>query len=148
MRVSTRVEYGVIALVDIALQCESGASVTALEIAERQGISKKYLEQILPLLKQGGLIRAQKGLGGGYTLSKDPLDITVYDILNSLDTAVLEDMEYMGNDGTGELRSAVNDLLWGKMNMFLKEFTKNKTLSELMKECEDRMIKGWDMYVI
>lgn len=148
MRVSTRVEYGVMALVDIALQNRSGASVTALEIAERQGISKKYLEQILPLLKQAGIIRAQKGIRGGYALSVTPSEITIYDVLNALDTAVLEDMDLTCGDGEGELRSAVNELLWSKMNELLKEFTRNKTLSEFMKDCEKKMANGWDMYVI
>ena len=148
MRVSTRVEYGVMALVDIALQNRSGGSVTALEIAERQGISKKYLEQILPLLKQAGIIRAQKGIRGGYALSMAPSDITIYDILNALDTAVLEDMDFTSGDGEGELRSAVNELLWSKMNELLKEFTRNKTLSEFVRDYESRMANGWDLYVI
>lgn len=148
MRVSTRVEYGVMALVDIALQNRSGASVTALEIAERQGISKKYLEQILPLLKQAGIIRAQKGIRGGYALSVTHSEITIYDVLNALDTAVLEDMDLTCGDGECELRSAVNELLWSKMNELLKEFTRNKTLSEFMEDCEKKMANGWDMYVI
>ena len=64
MRVSTRVEYGMLALADIVLYSENGTSVSAPEIAEREEISQKYLEQILTQLKQAGLIRAQKGLRG------------------------------------------------------------------------------------
>ena len=47
MKVSTRVEYGMLALTDIALYSDNGSSVSAPEIAERQNISQKYLEQIL-----------------------------------------------------------------------------------------------------
>ena len=72
MRISTRVEYGMLALTDIALYAENGTSVSAPDIAERQNISQKYLEQILTQLRQAGLIRAQKGLGGGYALSREP----------------------------------------------------------------------------
>ena len=70
MKVSTRVEYGMLALTDIAMHSESGSRVSAPDIAERQGISQKYLEQILTHLKQAGLIRAQKGLRGGYALTR------------------------------------------------------------------------------
>ena len=70
MRVSTRVEYGLMALVDIAIHSENGESVSTTEIADRQKISQKYLEQILPQLRQAGLIKAQKGLRGGYRLGK------------------------------------------------------------------------------
>jgi len=83
LRVSTRVEYGVMALVDITLQNRSGTSVTALEIAERQGISKKYLEQILPLLKQAGIIRAQKGIRGGtlFPWHHQILELAIYQLM-------------------------------------------------------------------
>ena len=64
MKVSTRVEYGLLALADIALYSENGTSVSGPDIAEREDISRKYLEQILTHLKQAGLIRAQKGLHG------------------------------------------------------------------------------------
>ena len=78
MRVSTRVEYGMLALTDIALHSENGSTVSGPEIAERQEISQKYLEQILTHLKQAGLIRAQKGLRGGYTLAR-PADQIIGD---------------------------------------------------------------------
>ena len=70
MKISTRVEYGILALTDIAMYSECGSSVSAPDIAVRQNISHKYLEQILIHLRQAGLIRAQKGLHGGYTLSR------------------------------------------------------------------------------
>ena len=58
MKVSTRVEYGMQALADIALYSGTGDVVSAPDIAERQKISHKYLEQILTRLKHAGLIRA------------------------------------------------------------------------------------------
>ena len=81
MKVSTRVEYGMLALTDIAMYAANGTSVSAPDIAEREGISQKYLEQILTHLKQAGLIRAQKGLRGGYTLSRPADRISIADVL-------------------------------------------------------------------
>ena len=65
MNVSTRVESGLIALTDIVIHGENGASVSAPEIAQRENISHKYPEHILLLLRQAGVTKAQKGLRGG-----------------------------------------------------------------------------------
>ena len=112
MRVSTRVEYGLIALMDIALHSENGRCVATWEIARRQNISKKYLEQILPQLRTGGFIKAQKGIRGGYTLACSPGYVTLADILNALDISVLEEMEIPDSSG-GTLDSIINICLWG-----------------------------------
>ena len=143
MRVSTRVEYGMLALADIAMQAADGSSVSAPEIAERQGISHKYLEQILTHLKQAGLIRAQKGLRGGYTLARPADKIKLSEILNALDNSIPEE-----NDGSRSLRGAVNACLWGKINRSMITFAENKTLAELMQECRDQLTGGWDLYII
>ena len=146
MRVSTRVEYGMVALTDIALYSEHGSSVSAPDIAERQHISQKYLEQILTHLKQAGLIRAQKGLKGGYALSRPADDIRLSDVLNALDTGILAEQ-----DASGEaygLRGAVNACLWQKLNRGLTEFAESKTLSEFVQECKNQTTDSWDLYVI
>ena len=148
MRVSTRVEYGVLALADIALYSENGMSVTTLEIAKRQGISKKYLEQILPLLRQAKLIRAQKGIRGGYSLARSSDDITLADVLNALDNSILEDVEPSEAEGADRLRFAVNACLWKKINAFLHEFADEMTLSEFLNNCRKHMPDDGDMYVI
>ena len=145
MKVSTRVEYGMLALADIAMYAESGSSVSAPDIAERQDISHKYLEQILTHLKQAGLIRAQKGLRGGYALSRPAETIRLSEIINALDTSILEEM---GASDDHSLRGAVNACLWGKMNRSMIEFAENKTLAEFIQECRDQMSGDWDMYII
>ena len=147
MKVSTRVEYGMLALADIALHTEDGPSVSAPDIAERQNISQKYLEQILTHLKQAGLIRAQKGLRGGYTLSRPAEKIRLSEVLNALDNSILEEMSPDGSSD-GSLRAAVNACLWGRLNRLMIEFVENKTLAEFVQECRDQTCDGWDMYTI
>ena len=148
MKVSTRVEYGMLALTDIALYAEKGSSVSAPEIAERENISQKYLEQILTHLKQAGLIRAQKGLRGGYALSRSPETIRLSEILNALDNSILEEMDAAGEEDGRSLRGAVNECLWKKLNRSLIEFAENKTLQDFMQECRERISGGWDLYII
>ena len=145
MKVSTRVEYGMLALTDIALHSENGSSVSAPDIAERQGISQKYLEQILTHLKQAGLIRAQKGLRGGYALTRPAGKIRLSEILNALDNSILEDTG-AGNGGT--LRDAVNACLWQKMNRTMIDFAEIKTLAEFLTDCRQQLTGEWDLYEI
>lgn len=145
MKVSTRVEYGMLALTDIALHSENGSSVSAPDIAERQGISQKYLEQILTHLKQAGLIRAQKGLRGGYALTRSARKIRLSEILNALDNSILEETD-TGNSGT--LRDAVNACLWQKMNRTMIDFAESKTLSEFLTDCRQQLTGEWDLYEI
>ena len=148
MKVSTRVEYGMLALTDIALYSDNGSSVSAPEIAERQKISQKYLEQILTHLKQAGLIRAQKGLRGGYALTRAADKISIAEILNALDSDILDEMNSTGNKTERNLRNAVNARLWEEMNRLLREFAENKTLSDFIQECRDQMSGEWDLYII
>ena len=145
MKVSTRVEYGMLALTDIALHSENGSSVSAPDIAERQGISQKYLEQILTHLKQAGLIRAQKGLRGGYALTRPAGKIRVSEILNALDNSILEET---GTGNSGTLRDAVNACLWQKMNRTMVDFAEGKTLSEFLTDCRQQLTGEWDLYEI
>ncbi len=147
MKFSTRVEYGMLALTDIALYSERGSSVSAPDIAEREGISQKYLEQILTQLKQAGLIRAQKGLRGGYTLARSAEEICVADILNALDNSILEPQDQAEHEERS-LRTAVNTCLWEKINQNLVRYAESRTLYELVHECRDRMSETWDFYSI
>lgn len=147
MRVSTRVEYGMLALTDIALHSENGSTVSGPEIAERQEISQKYLEQILIQLKQAGLIRAQKGLRGGYTLARPADQIKLSEILNALDNSILEETDPAGETDGRSLRGAVNDCVWKGLNNSIVAFAESRTLSDIMQKCRE-LSGDWDMYVI
>ena len=148
MKVSTKALYGVLALADIALNSENGASVPAQEIAERQDVSKKYLEHILSMLRRAGYVRGRRGINGGYALAQDPGFITLYDVFSALDVSILEGMENNESRSTGWLREAANVCLWERINSFLVDFTKNMTLEDFIGECKKRAPSAWDMYVI
>jgi Rrf2 family protein len=81
MSISAKGEYAVMALLELALSYPDGGPVKASDIAVRQGISKKYLEQILLTYKGKGYIGSKSGQNGGYFLVKDPRDITIADAL-------------------------------------------------------------------
>lgn len=79
MRVSSRVDYGVRALFDLAGHGGSGP-VQSREIAQRQGIPEPYLHQLLGALNRGGLVRSTRGPQGGHRLTQSPDSVTLYDI--------------------------------------------------------------------
>src|SRR5512139_331584 len=91
MRLSKRGEYGLRAMIDlaVALQAQdgkpSGGVVQIREIAERQRIPSKFLEQILLTLKNAGLLHSRMGVGGGYYLAKPAGEISLGQIVRVLD---------------------------------------------------------------
>ncbi len=82
MKISTKGRYALRMLYDLALHQEEGY-VSLKDIADRQGISKKYLEQIVPMLNKTGLLRTNRGNKGGYMLAGKADEITVGDILRA-----------------------------------------------------------------
>lgn len=82
MKISTKGRYAMRMLLDLAIHHEEGF-VSLKEIAERQNISKKYLEQIVPLLNKSGILKTNRGNKGGYMLTCNAADITVGDILRA-----------------------------------------------------------------
>lgn len=80
MKISTRGRYSLRLMLDLAMHYNDGY-ITLKEIAARQDISKKYLEQIIPFLNRSKLLTANKGHDGGYRLAKQPSEITVKDVL-------------------------------------------------------------------
>jgi Rrf2 family protein len=85
MKLSKRGEYGLRAMVNLASQPPTVAVVQIKEIAQREQIPLKFLEQILLTLKNAGLLRSRMGAGGGYSLAKSADQITLGQIVRVLD---------------------------------------------------------------
>ena len=85
--ISTRGRYALRMMLDLAQN--QGEGVVALrDIAQRQEISKKYLEQIIPMLNRAGLLQTTRGVQGGYRLTRRPEEYTVWDILKITETGM------------------------------------------------------------
>ncbi len=80
MMISTRGRYALRVLLDLALD-ETGTYVPLDTIAQREGISEKYLESILAVLSREGLVQALRGKGGGYKLSREPEAYPIGEVL-------------------------------------------------------------------
>ncbi len=80
MKISTKGRYALRLMIDLAVN-NTGAPVSLRDVADRQGISEKYLEQIIAMLNKAGMVRSVRGAGGGYLLSRKPEAYTAGDIL-------------------------------------------------------------------
>jgi Rrf2 family protein len=86
MRLSAKSEYAIKAVLDLAMQPETGL-VPIQDIAMRRGIPQRYLEQVLLSLKRAGLVRSKRGSAGGYHLTRPPETITVGDVVRAVEGA-------------------------------------------------------------
>ena len=84
MKLSTKSRYGLRAVIEIA-KTYGSSPAKRKNVAANQGISDSYLENILIVLKNNRIIETTRGVNGGYVLSRSPREITVLDVVNSLE---------------------------------------------------------------
>lgn len=133
--ISTRGTYALNVIIDLAENAKDGEPLPMRTVAARQGISLKYLEQILPMLTRGGLVEGVLGKGGGYRLLKDPSQISVYDIvsLTEVGLAPVGCLEQDAEDCPRSLECRARPM-WQKLNTVISDFLTGVTIEDLMKE--------------
>lgn len=87
MRLTTKGRYAVTAMLDLALHQGQGP-ITLADIAQRQGISLSYLEQLFSRLRKRTLVSSVRGPGGGYSLGRDATEINVAEVIAAVDESV------------------------------------------------------------
>lgn len=135
MKLSTKGRYGLRALIDLARYSED-APVSIASISARQGISERYLEQLMSLLKKAGLVKSVRGAGGGYVLAKDAAQISAGDILRALE-GDLRPVECAGLEEDGECRasdSCVTKYVWQRINESISRTVDGIMLDQLVEE--------------
>ena len=85
MELSSRLEYALVALLEIADRQAQGKPLKVNEIAASQALPERYLDQIFTLLKRQGIISSQRGMKGGYLLAKEPWQITLLDVVVAIE---------------------------------------------------------------
>ena len=111
-RFPIKVTYGIMATIELALHDRS-TPLQAKAIATRRGIPSRFIEQILQGLKQAGIVRSLRGAQGGYTLAQDPNQITLAELVNSMNGKDLSSPMANGTSGQTESRMASNTILSG-----------------------------------
>jgi Rrf2 family protein len=108
------------------------------DLASRQEISAKYLEQLLIPLKGAGLVKSVRGARGGYMLAKDPTDIDLYEIVRSLEGPLapvecVQDPQYCDRVG-----GCTVHLVWGEMGTMLVDFLSNMSLADMVERQKEK----------
>lgn len=132
MMISTRGRYALRVLIDLA-EHRSGNYLPLKEIAARQEISLKYMEQVMSLLSQNGLVDTAHGKGGGYRLNRDPADYRVSDILRITEGSLAPVACLEGSTNTCARASECRTLpLWEKLSKAISDCLDGVTLADLM----------------
>jgi Rrf2 family transcriptional regulator, iron-sulfur cluster assembly transcription factor len=157
MKLSTKTRYGVRAVFDIAYHHarEPGQAVQAKDIARREEIPLRYLEQIFQDLKRAGLVEARRGPRGGYYLKRAPGEIRLGDLIRALQGPLDElfsvEGEPAGRGRAPTARSVTADL-WQELARHVTAWFDGVTVSDLVKRGEDlgvpRQGQGQPMYFI
>lgn len=129
MKLTTRGRYAVTAMVDLMIQQDKGP-VSLMMVADNQFISLSYLEQLFTKLRKAGLVKGQRGPGGGYRLARDPEDISMMDIIDAVDERV--DLTRCGGARNCRMgKTCLTHSLWDKLSGKLNDFLSEISLAEL-----------------
>lgn len=140
LKLSTKGKYGLRAFIDLAV-CGESQPVSLASVAERQGISISYLEQLMAKLKRAGLVKSVRGVNGGYTIAMPAEEISVGDVLRALEGDLVP-VECAGIDESGETHCSgssqcVSKIVWKRINDCINETVDSINIGELVRESKN-----------
>ena len=139
MKISTKGRYALRLMVDLALN-NNGENISLKEISARQGISVKYLEQIISMLNRAGYVKSERGSNGGYRLTKKPEEYTVGMILR-LTEGSLAPIACVDENGGGcdRFEQCATFSVWKKLSDAINGVVDGITVADLVLEQKERM---------
>jgi Rrf2 family cysteine metabolism transcriptional repressor len=148
VRISAKGEYAIKAMLDLAL-CDDGLTLQPIQdIARRQGIPQRYLEQVLLGLKRAGFLHSRRGSAGGYRLAKPPAQITAGALLRAVEGQ--PGVGTAGRAARGLAGDAGSDLihLWRAVSEAVDSVVDGTTLEDLRRQAVERRVSTKPMYHI
>lgn len=130
MQLTTRGRYAVTAMLDLALNQHS-RPVALRDIAASQELSPSYLERLFADLRRSRLVRSTRGPGGGYTLARRPAEISVADIIASVDEGI-DITRCGGREDCRHGERCLTHELWSDLSDKIREFLDGVSLDELI----------------
>lgn len=132
MMISTKGRYALRIMLDLA-QHQEGGYVSLTKIAERQGISVKYLEAIVSMLNKAGMVESQRGKEGGYKLTRKPEEYSVGSIVK-LTEGTIAPVACLGKDNVGceHASDCLTLPLWIKLESVVDGYLESVTLKDLL----------------
>jgi Rrf2 family iron-sulfur cluster assembly transcriptional regulator len=130
MRLTTRGRYAVTAMLDLALHDDEGP-ITLADVADRQGISLSYLEQLFTRLRRRGLVQSARGPRGGYRLGRAAADMSVADVIAAVDESV-DATRCGGKENCHDSHRCLTHDLWEGLSREIHSFLSRISLAELV----------------
>jgi Rrf2 family protein len=131
MRLTVKSDYAIRALAELAARAQDGTPMTAEEIAEAQGIPRRFLLGIMSELRRDHLVVSHRGVNGGYVLGQPPCEITLADVIRSVEGPLAE----IGDDRPGEITytgaAALLTDVWIAVRASLRSVLEEVTLANL-----------------
>lgn len=126
MQISTKGRYAMCVMLDLA-EHQADGYIALKDIAQRQNISKKYLEQIVAMLNKSDILKATRGSNGGYMLAKNPSKYTVGMILKLTEGS----LEAVSSDTDVDSDAALNSV-WSGLNETIDNYLESITLQDIL----------------
>ena len=147
MRISTKIRYGARAMLELAYHYGEGP-IELKEIAKKENISLKYLEQVINPLRAAGLVKSIRGSKGGYSLAKPPSDICLYDVVETLE-GPLNLLECLRDPKVCQkVPSCVTRDIWEEVSEAISKIFYSVTLEEMVNRKRDKEERHSPMYQI
>lgn len=140
MRLTTKGRFAVTAMIDLALR-DGGGPVTLADISQRQKISLSYLEQLFGRLRRQGLVNSTRGPGGGYRLARQPVEVSVADIILAVDEPI-DATQCQGKENCHDDHKCLTHDLWTKLNAHIFDYLKAVTLEQLVVQQREARANG------
>lgn len=132
MKISTKGRYALRVMIDLAIN-SNGNFISLKDIATRQEISNKYLEQIIAMLNKAGYLETARGNNGGYKLAKKPSQYIVGDILRATEGDLMP-IYCLAEDGECKRKENCKTYdFWKGLDHAINEYVNSKTLEDLIK---------------
>lgn len=142
MKMSTKGRYGLKSMFELALNEDNDTPLSLKCIAEKNGLSELYLEQIFALLRKAGLVKSIRGAQGGYFLSRPSGNITVGEVIRVLEGPVApSDCVIEDGDFCDEAEFCVTKSVWKKIKDSVDEVIDSVTLADMLQDHRSRRIK-------
>lgn len=132
MKISTKGRYALRIMIDLATFGKGDEYISLSDIAKRQDVSNKYLEQIIPKLHKAGYLEAARGNNGGYKLVKKPSEYIIGDILRATEGDLME--IYCAGDDVecSKKENCKTFTFWKGLDKAINDYVDSKTLEDLI----------------
>lgn len=131
MKVSTKSDYGIRALIELAHRYGEAKPIQSSEIAARQKVPESYLEQLLTTLRRAGFIRSVRGPQGGHALIRDPRALRVTEVIEALEGPIIPSDCLDEGGGCAKSGGCAQTDMWSAVRSAIHQVLDNTTIAEL-----------------